>query len=493
MKPTRYKVYLALSLIIAFGGLAIVLLTRTQPALGLDLEGGLSVTLLATGEGAQDEEALDKTVEVIQERVDALGVAEAEVTRGDREIFIQLPGIKDEERALELIGTTAQLTFREVLEEFPRDAAAASPSPEASASPEASPSPGEEEDPGSDVTEATDASVNDQEVVYPSEEDPNILYRLAPAAVTGDAVTEAEAVVDTQLGSSWSVALEMEGEGSDAWRDLTSEQACQRDQGEDDRVAIVLDGRVVSAPGMTPPSGGQGGIECDRGITDGRSQIQTGGEGEAKDLALVLRYGALPITLEQQEIQSISPSLGSDSLQAGVRAGLIGLALVMIYMIVYYRSLGFIVWLGLACFAASLYVLMAILGEVAGLTLSLAAVAGMIVSVGVTADSYIVSFERLKDEVRAGKSVRAAADRGMQRAYKTIVVADLVTGIAAITLFLLASGSVKGFALTLGLATIIDLFVAFFFTRSAVNLLARSKTFSDKRFIGMKQALGADR
>jgi preprotein translocase subunit SecD len=483
MKPHRYKLYLFLSLLIAFGGLAVVLLTGTRPALGLDLEGGVSVTLLATGEGAADQEALDKTVDVIRQRIDALGVAEAEVSRGDREIFVQLPGVQDEERALELIGSTAQLTFREVLEEFPRDA---DPSP--SPSPDASPSP----DGTDEVTEDSDASVNDQEVVYPSADDENVLFRLAPAALTGDAVQRAEAVVDTQLGSQWSVSIRMTDEGADAWEELTSEQACQRDAGEDDRIAIVLDGEVVSSPGMQEPGGSTGGVECDRGISGGDSQIDTGGEPEAKDLALILRYGALPITLQQQEIQKISPTLGSDSLQAGIRAGMLGLALVMIYMILYYRALGFVVWLGLAVFGAALYILLALLGETAGLSLSLAGVAGVIVSVGVTADSYIVAFERLKDEMRSGKSLRAAVDRGMQRAFRTILVADFVTGAAAIILFLLASGSVRGFALTLGLATVIDLFVAYFFTRSAVNLLARSKTFSDRRFIGLRQALGTE-
>lgn len=483
MKQQRYKLYLILSLVIAFGGLAVVLLTGTRPALGLDLEGGVSVTLLATGEGAEDEEALDKTVDVIRQRIDALGVSEAEVSRGDREIFIQLPGIRDEARALDLIGSTAQLTFREVLEEFPRDAQA-SPSP----SPEASPSP----DGDDEVTEDTDASVNDDEVVYPDANDENVLYRLSPAALTGDAVERAEAVVDTQLGTEWSVSIRMTDEGADAWEKLTSEQACQRDEGEDDRIAIVLDGEVVSAPGMQEPGGAGGGVECGQGISGGDSQIDTGGEREAKDLALILRYGALPITLEQQEVQKISPTLGSDSLQAGLRAGLLGLALVMIYMILYYRALGLVVWLGLAVFAASLFVLLAVLGETAGLSLSLAGIAGGIVSVGVTADSYIVAFERLKDEMRSGKSLRAAVDRGMQRAFKTILVADFVTGAAAIILFLLASGSVRGFALILGLATLIDLFVAYFFTRSAVNLLARSKVFADRKFIGLRQALGAE-
>jgi preprotein translocase subunit SecD len=166
------------------------------------------------------------------------------------------------------------------------------------------------------------------------------------------------------------------------------------------------------------------------------------------------------------------------------------LVLVMIYVLLYYRALWLVVWLGLFVFSAINYVLISILGETAGLSLTLAGIAGIIVSIGVTADSYIVAFERLKDEAHSGKTMRAAVDRGMKRAFRTILVADFVTGAAAVILFFLAVGAVKGFALTLGLSTIVDVLVAYYFTRSAVNLLARSKTFTEGRFIGMKDALG---
>ncbi|MGH2730051.1 MAG: preprotein translocase subunit SecD, partial [Actinomycetota bacterium] len=270
--------------------------------------------------------------------------------------------------------------------------------------------------------------------------------------------------------------------------------ACLRDDGEDikSQVAIELDGKVESAAGMQAPGGSAGGgVTCGEGITGGDTQIDVGDQGEAKDLALVLRYGALPVTLEQQETRKISPSLGRDSLKAGLTAGALGLGLVLIYVIVYYRGLGFIVWLGLGIFTAALYTIMAVLGETAGLSLSLAGIAGVIVSIGVTCDSYIVAFERLNDEMAAGKSLRAAAERGMTRALRTIVVADFVTASAAVILFYLAVGPVKGFALTLGLATLVDLVIAYFFTRPMVNLLARTKFFSEGRFFGVKRALGA--
>jgi preprotein translocase subunit SecD len=244
----------------------------------------------------------------------------------------------------------------------------------------------------------------------------------------------------------------------------------------------------MQAPGTDGPS--DPGVVCDEGIDGGETSISVGPQGQAKALALVLRTGALPVTLEQSEVQKVSPTLGRDSLQAGLIAGLLGVALVFIYVLLYYRALALIVWLGLGLFTATLYVLLAILGEVGGLTLSLAGIAGVIVSIGVTADSYIVAFERLKDEAHAGKSIRAAAEKGMVRSFRTIIVADFVTGAAAVILFFLAIGPVRGFALTLGLSTLIDVFIAYFFTRPAVNLLARSPRWSEARFFGLRRALG---
>ena len=466
----RYGTYLFLSLLLAFGGLAAVLLTGTSPRLGLDLEGGLSVILSAEGEEV-NQGVLQKTVDIIRQRIDALGVSEPEVSiAGTNNILIQLPGVEDEQKALELIGTTAQLTFRQVEEIIP---------------------PNKKKPPP--ITEDTSAQVNEEEVVYPSADpsEEGTLYRLKPAALTGDVVTRAEAV--TQDGVSWEVAINMNDDGSSRWEDLTGRLACLRDEGEavKSRIAIVLDGQVEAAPEMARPGEGGGeGVVCNEGIGGGETSITTGGEPESKDLALILKTGALPLTLTQSEVRKVSPTLGRDSLNAGITAGAIGLVLVMIYMVLYYRALGLVVWVGLAIFTAILYTIMAILGETAGLSLSLAGVAGVIVSVGVTADSYIVAFERLKDEAHAGKSIRAAVDRGMARAFRTILVADAVTGAAALILFWLAVGPVKGFALTLGLATIADILIAYFYTRSAVNLLARTRFFNETPFIGLRDALG---
>lgn len=521
MSTRTYKIRLIGIILVIFGGLAAVLAAGFAPRRGLDLEGGISVILTASSEDGVEPDVLQQTVDIIRDRIDSIGVAESEVSvAGSNNILIQLPGVEDEEQALEVVGTTAQLTFRQVEEIIPPENAEASPSP--SASPSASPTTGgdkaegegkgkdgkskdeepKEEEPEEDdaarpeVTEDKSQAVNDEEVVYPSgqEGEDGVLYRLAPAVLTGDVVERAEAVVDPNIGNDWAVSIRMNGDGSKKWAEFTSDLACLRDEGEQikSQVAIVLDGKVESAAGMQDPAGAAagGGVECGTGITGGDTQIDVATEAEAKSLALVLRTGALPLTLEQSEVRKVSATLGEESLNAGLLAGILGLSLVMLYMLLYYRALGLVVWLGLALFTAALYTVLAILGETAGLTLTLAGVAGVIVSIGVTADSYIVAFERLKDEVRSGKSMRAAVDRGMKRAFKTILVADFVTGAAAVILYLLAVGPVKGFALTLGLATIIDVIVAFFYTRSAVGLLARTKMFTEGRFIGMKQALG---
>ncbi|MCA1707018.1 MAG: protein translocase subunit SecD, partial [Actinobacteria bacterium] len=388
MKLKRYRVYLALSLLVAFGGLGAAIGTGAQPRLGLDLEGGVSVILTATGEGADDPKVLDQTVEIIRNRIDEIGVAESEVTRaGETNILVQMPGVKNEEQAVEVIGSTAQLTFRQVEAMYQKGAKNAPP-----------------------ITEEEGPAANEQTVVYPSAQpgEEGVLYELQPAVLEGDVVTKAEAIiVDPTAGNDWVVTIDMNETGSEQWANFTSDMACLRDEGEQvkSQVAIVLDGRVESAAGMEAPGqSAGGGVECGTGIAGGQTSIDVATEEEAKTLALVLRTGALPVTLEQSQVQKVSPTLGRDSLNAGLLAGALGMGLVFIYVLLYYRALALVVWGGLLVFAACLYTLLAFLGEGAGLALSLAGIAGVIVSIGVTADSYIVAFERLKDEAHAGKS-----------------------------------------------------------------------------------------
>jgi protein-export membrane protein SecD len=286
MRKKPYKLYLFLSLLVAFGSLGAVLATGTQPALGLDLKGGISVILTAEG-GCPPGDVLNKTVSIIRQRINSLGVAESDVAAaGCENIIVQIPGIEEKEKALRLIGTTAQLTFRQVEEVFQ---ASAPKAPK--------------------VTKLKGDEVANKEVVYPSADDENTLYRLAPAELTGEVVTKAEAVVDANTGSSWSVSIDMNDVGSKKWAEFTSKLACLRDQGETvkNQVAIVLDGKVESAAGMRSPAeaGTQGGVECGTGITGGQTQIDVGNEEEAKDLALVLRAGAHPITLVQSHVHEV--------------------------------------------------------------------------------------------------------------------------------------------------------------------------------------------
>jgi preprotein translocase subunit SecD len=246
------------------------------------------------------------------------------------------------------------------------------------------------------------------------------------------------------------------------------------------QVAIVLDGVVKSAPVIQQAEFGGSGV-----ISGSFS------EQEAKDLALVLRYGALPVELEPETVQTVSASLGKDSLTAGITAGLVGLGLVLVYMILYYRALGVVVILGLGVWASLMWSIISLLGETSGLALSLAGAVGIIISVGVTVDSYVVYFERLKDEVRAGKTIRSSVDRGFSRAFRTILTADVASFIGAGLLYLLTVGSVRGFAFFLGLSTILDVVVAYFFTRPLVILLGRNRLFTEARWLGVARGLAA--
>jgi protein-export membrane protein SecD len=474
MKNNRYTTYLVLALVVCLGGFAVVMVTGARPKLGLDLAGGTSVILHAKSSETVTKDVLDKTASIIEARVNASGVTEATVTpSGSNDIIVEIPAVKNADRALKVIGTTAQLTFRQVEQIVP----AATPVKKRPA-----------------LTKDASQAVNDKEVVYPSSQagDSNI-YKLAPAVLTGDVVTKAEAVVDPTSGN-WSVSINMNSEGSKRWATFTSRLACLRDKQKtpQDQVAIVLDGKVASAAGMQSPAGGTSGVVCGTGITGGDTQINVGGQAAAKNLALVLQTGALPITLQKQSTERVSPSLGRDSLDAGIQAGLIGLGLVLLYVLLYYRALGLIIWGGLILFSAAIFTILSTLGETAGLALSLAGIAGIIVSIGITTDSYIVAFERLKDETRSGKSIRASVERGTARALRTILVADVVTASAAVILFFLAVGAVKGFALTLGLSTLVDVLIYYFFTRPAIVMLSRTRLFAGRGFLGMQEALGAE-
>ena len=290
-------------------------------------------------------------------------------------------------------------------------------------------------------------------------------YILAPAEVLGRQISKASAGLDAQSGSAWYVSLTFNGEGTTAFGAITSRVTSLA--APLNQVAIVLDGLVVSAP------------RINEAIPSGNAQI-TGSftQLEAQDLANVLKYGALPLSFDRGEVQQVSPTLGADQLSAGLLAGGLGLGLVLLYSLLYYRGLGLVTVGSLAVAGSLVYLMFLLLGEWIGFTLTLAGIAGAIVAIGVTADSFIIYFERIRDEIREGRSLRTAVETGWSRARRTILVADFVSIIAAVLLYFFAVGGVRGFAFTLGLTTLVDLIVVFVFTKPIVTILAKMKFFA---------------
>ena len=465
---------------LAILGLVLVAMTSlvfiqgaTSVHLGLDLRGGTSVTLqprIAPGEaGKVTSESIDQAVSIIRQRVNSLGVAESEVTAQgsgtNRQIVISVPGDTGR-RVVELVGQTAELRFRQVL-----SSGAAAP---AAADKAATPVAGVSADVNAkfaalDCTKAenrqgtgTDAPTD---TIVACDRAGATKYILAPAEVLGRQISKASAGIDTQGGNAWYVSLTFNNEGTSAFGALTARVTTLPEP--TNQVAIVLDGLVVSSPRIT------------EAIPSGNAQI-TGSftQLEAQDLANVLKYGALPLAFDRGEVQQVSPTLGADQLNAGLIAGALGLGLVFLYSLLYYRGLGLVTVGSLSIAAALTYLLFLLLGKWIGFTLTLAGIAGAIVAIGVTADSFIIYFERIRDEVREGRSLRTAVETGWTRARRTILVADFVSIIAAVLLYFFAVGGVRGFAFTLGLTTLIDLVVVFVFTKPLVSILSRVNFFS---------------
>ena len=442
--------------------------------LGLDLRGGTSVTLQPRASNEANKitsDAIDQAVSIIRQRVNSLGVAESEVTAQgsgtNRQIVISVPGDSGR-RVVDLVGQTAELRFRQVLAET---AGVAKPTDTSTA---ATPVAGVTEDLNSRFA-ALDCSIAANlegtgadapaETIVACSRDGGAKYILGPAEVLGQEVSSAEAGYDPSQGLAWYVSLSFNGDGTKAFAAITTRVTSL--QSPLNQVAIVLDGLVVSAPRINEP------------IPSGNAQI-TGSftQVEAQDLANVLKYGALPLAFDRGEVQQVSPTLGADQLNAGLLAGFLGLGLVVIYSLLYYRGLGLVTVGSLAIAGALVYLLFLVLGEAIGFTLTLAGIAGAIVAIGVTADSFIVFFERIRDEMREGRSLRSAVETGWMKARHTILVADAVSLIAAILLYFFAVGGVRGFAFTLGLTTLVDLIVVFLFTKPIVTLLAGVKFFS---------------
>lgn len=536
------------------------------PKLGLDLAGGTTVTLTAKTESGKNPPSsqMDQAVKIMTQRVNGLGVSEAEVAKqGTNNIVVNVPG-EGQGRVVQLIGTTAKLQFRQAYAIADgRPAGAATPTPTTSPTgkgedgkgkPSGSPSPtpsssasakpsttatprgralsgaltaptpnpsgsgapspnpstapsGAPSQPVPQVPQQGDdlSAVDDKAVVkqfeqlncytgdrrVPGSNDPNrkwvaacdqkeesgriSKYILGPVQVLGEDVSSANAMPpDAQQGqASWSVALKFDGKGAKQFGDVTTKayQAYQANPGSPQaQVAIVLDGQVVSAPSIN-----RGAITGGTASIDGPPDSFT--QSYATDLANVLKYGALPLEFKQSSIDEVSSTLGSDQLKGGLIAGAIGLVLVVLYCLLYYRGLGLVAVSSLIVASGITWLSVVILGENMGFRLSLAHIIGLIVSIGITADSFIVYFERLRDELRAGRKLRPSVENAWKRARRTILVADAVTFLAALVLFFLAVGGVKGFAFAMGLTTLIDVIVVFFFTKPLVALLSRTAFF----------------
>jgi preprotein translocase subunit SecD len=473
------------------------------PELALDLQGGTQIILEAqTADGsAPSPEQMNQAVTIIRQRIDASGVGEADVTtEGGKNIVVQIPGEADDETR-QRIEASAQLQLRAVLQagepattfvgEDGNETPFPTPDPTLQATPTAEPTNGsdlswitprlqaeflaydcanEENDPAN--------APKDQPLIT-CDADGSIKYILGPVEMDGTSIDDATFGLDQQNGR-WTVNLNFDDEGT-----TTFGQISQRLYGAEpplNQFAFVLDGYVLSAPSM------------DGVILDGNPSIYGSFTQEtAQILADQLKYGALPLSFAVVSSDTISATLGSQQLQIGLIAGLIGLALVAIYSLIVYRALGFIIVASLVVMAVLTYITICILAWRMGFRLSLAGVAGLIVSIGFTADSFIVYFERIRDELRDGKSITGAVEDGWSRAKRTIYISKSINILAAVVLYILADATVKGFAFTLGLTTVIDVLIFILFTHPVMQLLARTRFFgSGHPLSGMDpEALGA--
>ncbi|HEY4928613.1 MAG TPA: protein translocase subunit SecD [Acidimicrobiales bacterium] len=489
--------------IIAVVSLTATLVAGWSPKLGLDLAGGLSVVYETHTPVSQAE--LDTITTILNERVGSGSSGATVASQGTSRcststhtcalIGASIPGQKNTKQILAQLGKTAQLFFRPALcYAAPYTVAkgqkpnvgplptCASASALTSANLAINTSTGAatgNPPPDSQFAPYPSTTTNDTQgatVLLPGLPGSGTTrYVLGPATVTGSEIKSATAQVDT--AGQWTVNITFNAAGAAAWDKLAAAQFHAI-------IGIDLDGQVISAP-ITQPSQAT--------PTSFGGQVQISGsftQAQAQALATELNFGALPVKLDQQTVQTVSPSLGKSSLQAGLISGLIGLVLVMLYTIFYYRLLGLVVVSGLAVTGALLWSIIAWMGQAFNTTIDLAGVIGLIVSVGITVDSYIVYFERLKDEARSGRTVRTSVDRGFKSAFRTVLAADFVSLLGAVVLYKFSIGPVQGFALFLGLSTVLDVIVTYFFTRPFVILLGRSRSATEAKGMGVATGLG---
>lgn len=537
-------------------GISVIALGATiaaghTPLLGLDLRGGISVVLRPDTQASGGQ--LQQAVSIIDRRVNGLGVANSDVARQGNDVVISLPGIRNAQSALAVLGQTATAYFRPVYCTIPPFAGAsttpttqpttpttrpahaktsptttrrAAGTPPANArllsatfpaagsattvpattivpnTPSAGSNPVPVNSPPSQATCSASNSAqlpstqvqNDTSkasVILPYYLTPtsSARYVLGPSDMSGTGVSNASVIIDS--AGQYQVQLTFTSRGSTEFDNIAAQRYPYYKQNPSNPPyqsleAFELDGTVYSAPTIQAPS--FNGTAVISGSTSAPFTFK-----EASSLAVAMKYGSLPVRFTPQSVQTVSASIGKDSLRAGLLAGLGGLIVVLLYMIVYYRALGLVVVLGLAVGGALLYSIIAQLSQSSSLALSLAGVTGIIVSIGITVDSYVVYFERLKDEVRAGRTVRQSTERSFRRAFRTVLTADLVAFMAALILYMLTVGDVRGFAFMLGLSTLLDVVIAFFFIRPAVILVGRRRTFTEAKYLGVARGLGARR
>ncbi|MCT9139364.1 protein translocase subunit SecD [Streptomyces violarus] len=542
-KPGRSLALILIALVALTGGMFASGHTKPRLGIDLAGGTSITLRAVpeAGNEAAINKTNMDTAVSIMERRVNGLGVSESEVqTQGRENIIVNIPKGTNSEQARKQVGTTAKLYFRPVLAtEVASGKGTASPSPSPTGSPSDKPSGKATDKPeatdknsaspsatpttqGRAVTDALKADAtpsanasDDKAKASPSpsasggsaEADASALqakyakldctnektrstvgdgvkasemtlacgknsqgqwqkYILGPAEVDGTDVDKAQAVLNTQTGAGWTVTMDFTDGGAKKFADTTGKLA--QNQSPQNQFAIVLDGDVVSDPYVR------------QALTGGNAEISGNfNQQSAQDLSNMLSYGALPLTFKVDSMTTVTAALGGDQLQAGLIAGAIGLALVVIYLLAYYRGLSFIAILSLLVSAALTYTLMALLGPAIGFALNLPAVCGAIVAIGITADSFIVYFERVRDEIREGRTLRPAVERAWPRARRTILVSDFVSFLAAAVLFAVTVGKVQGFAFTLGLTTLLDVVVVFLFTKPLLTLMARRPFFAN--------------
>lgn len=422
-------------------------LGNTQPRLGLDLRGGTQIVYEAqdTETVTVDSQVVQRTVEVLRRRVDAMGTVEPNIqASGDRRIIVELPDVSDPQEAIEVIGQTAQLTFHPVLDTVAQ---------------------GEEAPEGGTVVDDEDG----------------LPIVIGPARLTGEDVKDAIPLFETSgtISGVWVVQVNFQSEGEQKWADLTREAACESFGSPKRRIAILLDDQVITSPQVST------NVPCATGITGGTTII-TGNfdEESAADLALLIQAGALPVPIEIVEQGTIGPTLGETAIAASIEAALIGAGLTLLYMIAYYRLLGVTAAISLIVYALlSAGVLLWF-----GATITLPGIAGFVLAVGMAVDANVLIFERIKDELRAGKRMRAALRSGFQRAFVAIFDANLTTLIAVAALYYFGTGPVRGFAVTLGLGILASMFTAVVITRWLLGLAIDLNPKRAENYFGVREA-----